>query len=81
MSTFGSLGAAREQWRTVYEAATERGQEVRMGNYVAEVELTVDQGYSLEDLGEPDEHLTIWGDATQLAGAVRRIYPAANDLD
>lgn len=76
MSVFGSLEAARAQWQTVYDAATARGQEVRMGNYVAEVELRAD-GYSLEDLGEPDEHLTIWGEPSRLAGAVCRIYPAA----
>lgn len=77
MSVFGSLKAARAQWRTVYEAASKRGQEVRMGNYIAEVEMAADQGFSLEDLGEPDEHLTIWGEPSRLAGAVGRIYPAA----
>lgn len=76
MSVFGSLAAARTLWQMVYEAAAARGQEVRMGNYVAEVELIPDQGYLLEDLGEPDEHLTIWGDPARLAGAVGRIYPA-----
>lgn len=79
MSVFGSLEAARAQWQTVYEAASARGQEVRMGNYIAEVELTPDRGFCLEDLGEPDEHLTIWGEPSRLVGAVGRIYPAGKD--
>jgi len=76
MSTFGSLEAARALWQTVFVAATARGQEVRMGNYIAEVELGPDEGFSLEDLDEPDEHLTIWGEPARLAAAVGRIYSA-----
>lgn len=78
MSMFGSLAAARDLWQPIYEAAAERGQEVRMGSYVAEVELDVDQGFEIEDLGEPGEHLTVWGEQTRLASAVGRIYPAAS---
>ena len=77
MSMYGSLDAARAVWRDVLEAATARGQAVRMGYHVAEVVLTPGNGYDYEDLGEPDEHLTIWGDPAALAGAVARIYPAA----
>lgn len=76
MSFYGSLEAARAVWQTVYEAATAREQAVRMGNHVAEVVLMPEQGYYIEDLREPDEHLTIWGDKDQLAAAVRRIHPA-----
>jgi len=76
MSVFGSLGAARAERERIRAAAEKRGQEVRIGAYVAEVELLPDHGCSLEDLGEPDEHLTIWGNPAQLAGAVRRIISA-----
>lgn len=77
MSTFASLDAARDLWETVREAAAARGQEVRMGNFIAEVELQPDRDFSIEDLDEPDGHLTIWGDPAQLAQAVSRIYLAA----
>ena len=77
MSTFASLDAARERWQEMYEIASERGQEVRAGNFIAAVELTPECGFSLEDLNEPDQHLTMWGDKDRLAGVVGRIYPAA----
>jgi hypothetical protein len=81
MSTFGSLSAARAQWKSVSEAAAKRGQAVRMGHFIAAVELEPDLGFSIEDLNEPDEHLTIWGDPARLAGAVHRIYPATTVTD
>jgi hypothetical protein len=81
MSMYGSLEAARAVWQDVYEAVTARGQEVRLGDYVAEVVLTPGNGYDYEDLGEPDEHLTIWGDPASLADAVDRIYPAETPSD
>jgi hypothetical protein len=81
LSMYGSLEAARAVWRDVSEAAAARGQEVRLGNHVAEVVLTPGHGYDFEDLSEPDEHLTIWGDPASLAGAVDRIYPAETPSD
>jgi hypothetical protein len=81
MSMYGSLDAARAVWQEVSEAAAARGQEVRMGNHVAEVVLTPGKGYDYEDLDEPDEHLTIWGDPASLADAVDRIYPAETPRD
>lgn len=77
MSTFGSLSGARDQWQTISEAAAKRDQAVRVGYYIAEVELVPDRGYSVEDLDEPNEPLTTWGEANRLAEDVRRIYPAA----
>ncbi len=75
MSVFGSLDAARARWQEMYLIASERGQDVRAGNYIAEVELAPGCGFALEDLAEPDEHLTMWGDKTRLTQAVNRIYP------
>jgi hypothetical protein len=75
MSMFGSLEAARERWATMHEIAESRGEGVRAGNYIAEVVLRPGLGFDIEDLGEEDEHLTIWGDPAQLQQAVRRIYP------
>lgn len=81
MSMYGSLDAARAVWQPISEAAAARGQEVRMGDHIAEVVLTRGNGYDYEDLGEPDEHLTIWGDSASLAGAVARIYAAETPSD
>lgn len=77
MSAFKSEKAARAQWERIRSAAESRGQQVRAGNYIAEVFLEPGEGFDVEDLGEPDGHLTIWGDAAKLASAVRRIYVAA----
>jgi hypothetical protein len=79
MSVFGSHKAARERWETIRQAADQRGQEVRVGYFIAEVMLAPGQGFEIEDLGEPDEHLTVWGDAAKLTAAVRRIYPAESN--
>jgi hypothetical protein len=79
MSTFGSLAAARAVWLRISEAARERGQPVMLGDYIAEVDLRPSCGFSLEDLGEPDEHLTVWGEPEQLVASVRRIYSAVTD--
>lgn len=81
MSTYGSLGAARARWAMIEKAARKRGQPVRIGDYVAEVELLPGQGFFVEDLHRPDEHLTTWGDPAGLASAVARIYPAATEND
>ena len=80
MSVFGSHGAAQTRWETIRQAAERRGQQVRVGYFIAEVALVPDEGFEIEDLGEPDEHLTVWGDADKLAAAVRRIYPAESNL-
>lgn len=57
--------------------ASSRGEAVRAGYYIAEVLLRPGHGFEVEDLGEEDEHLTIWGDPDALASAVIEIYPAA----
>lgn len=77
MSAYGAFAAAQRVWETLRAIASARGEDVRVGNYIAEVELAAGQGFSLEDLGEEDQHLTIWGEKGRLAGAVGRICPAA----
>lgn len=76
MSMFDSLNAARDRWRTIWAIAVARGEAVRIGYHIAEVRLDPGNGYDCEDLKRVDQHLTIWGDPTALAGAVSRIYPA-----
>jgi hypothetical protein len=77
MSAFGSLAAARAQWQLIRKAAEDRGQQVKAGDFVAEVLLESGQGFDFEDLEEPDEHLTVWGAADRLAEAVTNVYPAS----
>lgn len=77
MSVFGSLDAARERWRDLKELADARGQEVRAGDYIAEVLLRPGKGFLLENLEEIDEHMTIWGESQALVQAVARIYPSS----
>jgi hypothetical protein len=79
MSMFGSLDAARTRWRDMAEIAASRGEDVRAGYFIAEVLLRPENDFALEDLGEVDEHLTVWGDPDRLAGAVTRIYPASTE--
>jgi hypothetical protein len=81
MSAYGSLAAAREIWQELKQIAESRGQEVRAGYYIARVNLRPGHGFALEDLGEVDEHVTIWGDPHALAGAVSEIYPASTEED
>jgi hypothetical protein len=75
-SAYGSLRAARRIWEGLRQLAEERDQPVRVGHFIAEVVLTADEDFAVEDLAEPDEHLTIWGAAERLRRAVRRIYDA-----
>lgn len=81
MSAFKSLGAAREVWKVIRQAAESRGQEIKAGHFVAEVVLTPGDGFDIEDLGEPDEHVTIWGSADALAAAVTDVYPASTSSE
>lgn len=81
LSTFGSLAAARARWQDMARIAAQREQEVRAGRFIAELLLRPDLGFALEDLGEVDEHLTIWGDPEKLAAAVRAIHPAGTPAE
>ena len=44
MSAYGSPEAALRRWTTCRQIATERNEPIRIGDYVAEVELAPDQG-------------------------------------
>ncbi len=68
-------------WEVIRQGAEKRGQEVKAGRFVAEVLLTPGNGFDIEDLGEPDEHLTIWGAPERLANAVQHIYPSSTSSD
>lgn len=74
MSAYGSREAAVRRWMRSREIAKERNQEMTIGAYVAEVELTPGEGFEIEDLEDPEGHLTIWGHPDRLATATRRIY-------
>jgi hypothetical protein len=78
-SVYGSLAMARLVWGGLKKIADDRGQPVKVGYHIAEVRLVPDAGFSIEDLGEPDEHLTIWGDRFRLAEAVSRVYAVEID--
>jgi hypothetical protein len=79
MSVYGSVEAAQRRWESCRAAAIREGKPIRIGDYVAEVELVPDRGFSIEDLHDPQEHLTIWGDPDQLAACTRRIYTPHTD--
>lgn len=81
LSAFASLEAARRRWKDMAQLAAERGEPVRVGDYVAEVHLRPDEGCDVEDLGLLSEHLTIWGPRTVLAAAVAGIYQASTEED
>ena len=81
MSAYGSAQAAERRWAECRDIARQRNEPMRVGEYVAEVELTPNQDVDVEDLGEPDEHLTIWGDPDRLCAATRRIYAPRTDAE
>lgn len=73
MSAYRSLDEAAVRWEQCRAIAERRNEPIQVGNFIAEVELSPDQGFAVEDLEEEDGHLTIWGDPDRLAGATRRI--------
>jgi hypothetical protein len=77
ISVFRTDELARQRWRAMRSYANHHGEaDVARGSFIAQLELKTDCGFFLEDLGASDGHLTMWGDATKLAEAVRRIDPA-----
>lgn len=78
---YGSIEKARAIWGPIAARCAARGITPRIGEYIAEVALIPDLGFEIEDLGQIDEHLTIWGAADALADAVVSIYPAAMEED
>jgi hypothetical protein len=78
MSVFRSLDLARARWRNIAHRAR-RGNpkaEIKIGSYIARVDLRPDIGIMYEDLGDPDGHMTLWGPPVTLAAAVAEIVPA-----
>jgi hypothetical protein len=79
MSAFRTRALAERRWRGMRKRAVQDGDaEVARGSFIAELELRPGADFYIEDLGENQGHLTIWGDPTKLAEAVRRIDPAGN---
>ena len=77
MSAFRTRTLAERRWRGMRKRAVQDGDaEVARGSFIAELDLKPGADFYIEDLGENQGHLTIWGDATKLAEAVRRIDPA-----
>ncbi len=76
MSVFRDLDLARERWRDIAAIARNRGEAVRVGDFVAQVRLTGGQAFSYEDPGDLDGHMTLWGDKVKLASCVVDIVPA-----
>jgi hypothetical protein len=81
MSAYGSSDAALRLWTRCRNIAVERNEPIQIGEYVAELELVPNQDFSVEDLHEEDEHLTIWGEPNRLAAATRLIYAPRNDAE
>lgn len=74
MSAYDSLATATARWNQCRAIAIERNEPIQIGSFIAEVRLTPSSGFSVEDLAEPDGHLTIWGDPSHLAAATSRIH-------
>lgn len=78
-SFFASDVAAKLEWQTVYDRAQEKGQPMQLPESIAEVRLEPDQGFEIDDLHEPDEHLLIRADAATFVPGVLRVYPAKEE--
>lgn len=76
LSCFRTLDLAQTRWADIAALAQARGEEPRVGSFVAQVELAAGRGFAYEDLGGDDGHLTVWGDPSQLAEAAAGIFDA-----
>lgn len=81
MSMYASLDGALRVWRRCRDIAAEKGEPMQIGQFVAELELLPGCDFSIEDLGDEDQHLTIWGDPDHLSAATRRIYTPTSDAE
>ncbi len=81
-SAFDTLEHAREAWMAIYDKLAKRKKgkpvQMRVGNYIAAVELTPNHGFEVDDPpdADPRGHLWIKGDKTRLAAAAGPIYEA-----
>jgi hypothetical protein len=79
MSVFGSPEPMRERWSRISARAAAKGQTVKLGDFIAELNLEPGEDCWIEDLGEEDQHMHLWGDPDRLASAVVIIEPAATE--
>jgi hypothetical protein len=82
MSAYTSWEAARDLWQGIEDAQAARKRSgrrkpLRIGDYIAEVQLVQDQGFKIEDIGDAGGHLTIFGDPHALAAVVTDIQRGA----
>jgi hypothetical protein len=77
ISTYGSRKAAQDVWAAIRANALRKGDPtVKVGHFIAEIELVADRGFEIEDLDEPDRHLYVWGAPNMLLAAVTSVFPA-----
>jgi hypothetical protein len=87
MSVFATEDQARENWAEVFKKLSASGSDrnkrrkreprLKMGHFIAEVELVPGQGFELAGPADKRGHLTLKGDPEHLAGATKCVYPAA----
>jgi hypothetical protein len=75
VSVWKSRAQAAERWR---EMQRHHG-DPEQGSYIAEIVLSPDAGFDIEDRKRRDGKLTIWGEPAKLAVAVCRNTPAVAD--
>jgi multidrug efflux pump subunit AcrA (membrane-fusion protein) len=76
MSAYRTLELAQERWADFAAVAQQRGEKVRVGEYVARIALEPGGGFSYQDTGREDGHIVLFGDPDSLASAVVEIVPA-----
>ena len=86
---FPALRQARSVWRPK-RLAWKRWEKGRLGaaqrreepehKFMAEIRLTSGKGYFCEEIGK-DGHVSLWGDTTNLAKAVVRVYAETSETE
>jgi hypothetical protein len=78
MSVFRTRENAAARWADLASKARQEvpGATIRVGHFIARVELRAGQGLAYEDLGSEDGHMTLWGGPLKLAACVAEIFPA-----
>jgi hypothetical protein len=64
--------AALRRWRRMLRGAEERGEQLA-DKFIAELRIGPDEGFCVEEKGKQG-HLVLWGDNTQLAAKVVRVF-------
>jgi hypothetical protein len=83
ISVFRTLELARIRWADIAVRARRRAPaaDLLIGEFVARVQLKPDDDVYLEDLGQADGHLTLWGSSELLASRVTGITNAEARID